>query len=171
MTGGSEFPEMPSSIKYEYFPQGRENPEFVDPIVGAFRRHEDEISTIGVPRSEGPNSDDVLAIVRADLEELGFDVETDGDPIDYLDTKLRPDGYHPKHRLILEVELGQAWDNNAVPRDILKAVTIENVAYLTLAVPVEYGETRGYKRSVQLARDLFESNRVDLPFELLLIGY
>jgi hypothetical protein len=62
-----------SDIRYCYYPRTRAPPEFVDEVVAAVRANEDAIST--VDDDNGLKSDDVLGVVRDDLEAIGFDVE------------------------------------------------------------------------------------------------
>ena len=55
-----------SDIRYRYYPQIRARPDFVNEVVAAFRTSEDAIST--VEDDNGLKSDDVLDVVRDDLE-------------------------------------------------------------------------------------------------------
>ena len=62
-----------SDIRYCYYPRTRALPEFVDEVVAAFRANEDTISS--VDDDNRLKSDDVLDVVRDDLEAIDFDVE------------------------------------------------------------------------------------------------
>ncbi|MDB9254108.1 hypothetical protein [Halorubrum ezzemoulense] len=62
-----------SDIRYCYYPRTRAPPEFVDEVVAAFQANGDAIST--VDDDNGLKSDDVLDVVRDDLEAVGFDIE------------------------------------------------------------------------------------------------
>lgn len=62
-----------SDIRYCYYPRTRAPPEFVDEVVAAFQANGDAIST--VDDDNVLKSDDVLDVVRNDLEAVGFDIE------------------------------------------------------------------------------------------------
>ena len=62
-----------SSIRYSSFPRTEPPPEFASELVDVFKTHEDAISTIDLQK--GLTSDEVLAVLRSDLQSLGFDVE------------------------------------------------------------------------------------------------
>jgi hypothetical protein len=63
-----------SSIRFTSFPRIQSSPFFVRSIVDVFKVHEQEISTIALKK--GLESNQVLAILRDDLQTLSFEVET-----------------------------------------------------------------------------------------------
>lgn len=178
-----------SSIRYICYPRTEPPPPFAREIVNVFQTHESEISTIHLEK--GLISDEVLAIIRPELIELGFDVEaskrqTDkikrpvffgeyGDPT----LKYEIDAYNPGWRCGLEVEAGRAWMGNAVYRDLVQALVMVQVDTLILAVSNEYKYTssgrsaisRDYENTVNLAEALFSHSRMKLPFSLIVVGY
>lgn len=178
-----------SDIRYCYYPRTRAPPEFVDEVVAAFRANEDAIST--VDDDNGLKSDDVLDVVRDDLEVIGFDVEEgkkkeekiyrpvlfgeNGEP----DLQYEVDGYHEGKRYGLEVEASRAVLGNALYRDLVQAAVMVQVDTLVLVVPNVYRynsggrttESKAYEKSNDVIDTVYASGRIELPFETLLIGY
>lgn len=178
-----------SDVRYCYYPRTRAPPEFVEEVVAAFRASEDEIST--VEDDNGLKSDDVLDVVRDDLEAIGFDVEEgkkkgekihrpvlfgeNGEP----DLQYEVDGYHEDERYGLEVEASRAVLGNALYRDLVQAAVMVQVDTLVLVVPNVYRynsggrttESRAYEKSNDVIDTVYASGRIELPFETLLIGY
>lgn len=177
-----------STIQYFSYPRTDPPPEFADPVASVFRSHEDEIGT--EHRDDGLKSDDVLDVVRPDLEALGFEVETgkgqddiierpvlfgeDGEP----DLKYEVDGYHSEWRCGIEVEAGRAWKGNAVYRDLVQALVMVQVDSLALVVPnvYKYGGNNQYANPAfqytkSVVETLYRSHRFDAPYNLLLLGY
>jgi len=176
---------MPPSIRYYCYPQSRVPPDFVEEVAEVFERHEEEISTTKL--DDGLKSDEVLDRVRPDLEDLGFDVEQgkkkdekirrpvffgkNGEP----ELEYEVDGYHSDWRCGLEVEAGRAWDGNAVYRDLVQAMMMVQVDTLFLAVPNLYkysgGTTRAFNSANNVIKTLYDVERVELPYRLVLLGY
>ena len=178
-----------SDIRYCYYPRTRAPPEFVNKVVAAFRANEDAIST--VDDDNGLRSDDVLDIVRDDLEVIGFDVEEgkkkeekihrpvlfgeNGEP----DLQYEVDGYHEGQYYGLEVEAGRTVKGNALYRDLIQAAVMVQVDTLVLVVPNVYRynsggrttESKAYEKSNDVIDTVYASGRIELPFETLLIGY
>jgi hypothetical protein len=65
--------EMASTLHFSTFPRTDMPPPFTAKLVEVFRLHEDEIST--AKNAKGLKSDQVLAVLRPRLLELGFTVE------------------------------------------------------------------------------------------------
>ena len=154
-------------------------------LVGALRNHEDAISTRQL--ENGLVSDDVLTEVRSSLEAVGFDVEQgkradekihrpvlfgeNGEP----ELQYQVDGYHPEHRCGIEIEAGRAWDGNAIYRDLIHAAMMVQVDTLALVVPNAYKHSRGttpaFEKTKRVAETLYRTDRFDLPYDLVLVGY
>ena len=178
-----------TTIRFSSFPRTAPPPSFVSPLVGVFERHAPSISTINLPK--GLTSDQVLAVLRPDLLELGFQVEAgklkeqkikrpvffgdEGNP----ELQYEVDAYHPEWKCGLEVEAGRAWMGNAVYRDLIQACVMVEVDHLVLAVPQTYKYSSGgkvtfsndYENTRAVADALFAHSRVQLPYRLVLIGY
>lgn len=177
-----------STIRYYTYPRTDPPPEFADNIASVFREHEGEIGTENL--ENGLKSNEVLEVVRADLESLGFDVESgkgkdqiikrpvlfgeNGEP----ELRYEVDGYHPDWRCGLEVEAGRAWKGNAVYRDLVQALVMVQVDTLALVVPnlYKYGKdnqynNRAFDYTKSVVDTLYSSHRFDPPYRLVLLGY
>lgn len=60
-------------IRFSTFPRTQVPPPFVEAVVGVFRAHEGAVGT--VERDKVLTSDEALAVPRADLMAIGFEVE------------------------------------------------------------------------------------------------
>lgn len=178
-----------TELNYHFFPRTEPPPEFVTQIVAAFESHLPAISTVALDK--GLTSDKVLATLRPDLIEIGFDVEGGKArdqkiqrPVFYGEhgqptLRYEIDAYHSGWRCGLEVEAGRAWMGNAVYRDLVQAMVMVHVDVLALAVPLSYKYRSGgretssndFNNTKNVAEALFGHSRFTLPYKLLLIGY
>lgn len=178
-----------SSIRFSTFPRTAPPPVFVPDIVSVFEAHSPGISTVEL--AKGLTSDQVLARVRPGLIELGFEVEAGKRNQDKIkrpvffgddgsaELQYEVDAYHAALRCGLEVEAGRAWMGNAVYRDLIQACVMVEVDYLVLAVPQIYKYESGgktalsedYEKTRSVADALFAHSRIQLPYQLVLLGY
>ena len=178
-----------SSIRFRSYPQTEPPPAFLPGIIDTFTGHEPAISTLEL--TKGLTSDQVLGVLRPELEGLGFAVEAgkkkaqkilrpvffgeNGEPT----LKYEIDAYHPEWRCGLEVEAGRAWMGNAVYRDLIQALVMVNVDVLILAVSNAYKYRTGgkqvvssdYDNTVSVAEALYGHSRFRLPYRLVVVGY
>jgi len=144
-----------------------------------------------VDRENGLNSNDVLAVLRSDLVELGFEVEASRRAVDRImrpvffgenakpELQYQIDAWHPEWMAGLEIEAGRAWMGNAVYRDLIQALVMVDVEHLLLAVPQLYHYNAGgrltsskdYENTLAVAQALYAHSRIDMPFRLCVIGY
>ena len=178
-----------SDIRYSTFPRTAPPPDFTLAVVDVFEQHMGVVSTI---RARGRlNSDQVLAEIREDLVGLGFDVESGKHQAEKIrrpvlfgenskpELQYEIDAYHAGWECGLEVEAGRAWMGNAIYRDLIQACVMVQVRHLVLVVPQAYRymssgkETTStdYDNTKAEAEALFAHSRVQLPYDLLLIGY
>jgi hypothetical protein len=180
---------MTTGVRYHFFPQTEPPPSFLRTVVDVFQKHEGAISTRMLDK--GLTSNGVLAVLKDDLLQLGFQVELGKSEADKISRpvffgedgvptlKYEIDAYHSVWRCGLEVEAGRAWMGNAVYRDLIQAMVMVQVDFLILAVPNGYKYfssnkemvSPDYQRTVNLAKTLFGHNRVRLPYGLGVIGY
>ena len=137
-------------------------------------------------------SDEVLQILRPELERIGFAVEqnktSEGKihrPVFFADNgkperQYQIDAYHPHDLVALEVEAGRSVLGNAIYRDIVQMALLVDVEYAAVAVPRTYRYLSGGKRLVNSAYNdcrsildaIYGGRRLELPFKgFLLIGY
>jgi len=180
---------MMSSVAFSTFPRTQAPREFVETVADLFRANEADIGTS--TSGKGLTSDQVLAILRGPLVELGFEVEAGKRAADKIrrpvffgenaapSLQYEIDAWHPEWRAGLEIEAGRAWMGNAVYRDLIQALVMVNLEHLFLAVPNAYRYKSGgkdmasndYSNTVAVADALFGHSRIRMPFSLCVIGY
>ena len=175
-----------NSIRWQVFPRNKATTELQRAVIKVF---EDEYKNIGTPIN-GLKSNEVLAVVRPALEQLGFFIEGISKvarPVlfgenDHPTKTYNVDGYHESTGTVLEVEAGQAVENNRFAIDILKALSIQNANYLVMAIPANYHPERlrsagkspkkEFDEVLKVLDALFSAGRVDLPLSsIVVIGY
>ena len=176
-------------LRFCTFPRTQMPPTFIAQVVEAFKRHYGKIGTTQLEK--GLTSDQALAVLRADLVDMGFDVEASKREKDKIkrpvffgenaqpDLQYEVDAWHPEWRAGLEVEAGRAWMGNAVYRDLIQALVMVDMDHLLLAVPQAYRYTTGgratvsrdYQNTISVAEALYGHSRITMPFSLCVIGY
>ena len=167
-------------IQYQFFPRSRGLTDEMRQIVDCFNIVNDKITS----ETNDLVSNDVLSILRPNFEEIGFDVETGkskGEKIDVpvlfgvdnrIDKSFYADALSHDGRIVVEVEAGQATENNHFLKDIFEACMMFDVEYLVLAVRNKYRTHNDFDRVYTFLETLYISNRLHLPLKgILLIGY
>jgi len=126
----------------------------------------------------------VLAILRPLFEKNGFVVETGKTkdakidvPVLFgvdnkVDKSFYADALSQDGKIVVEVEAGQATENNHFLKDIFEACMMFDVEYLVLAVRNKYRTHNDFDRVYTFLETLYISNRLHLPLKgILLIGY
>lgn len=174
-------------INFQLFPRSKGIDEELQSLINVFK---DVANTIS--QNEHLVSNDMLALVRPGLEDLGFKVEKgkgkeDKIPVPVLfgenneiDKSFYADAQSADGRIVLEVEAGRAVFNNQFLKDIFQACMMHEVKILVIAVLNEYHFNVKGKEHVSydfqtvktFLETMFISNRLHLPLEgILLIGY
>ncbi|MYA30141.1 MAG: hypothetical protein F4Y31_02805 [Gammaproteobacteria bacterium] len=176
-------------IRFSTFPRTRVPPSFIKDVVEVFQTNCGQIGTN--PQKKGLTSDEMLAVLRDDLTNLGFHVEASKLAKDkirrpvFFGENARPylqyelDAWHPDWRAGLEIEAGRAWMGNAIYRDLIQALVMVETDHLFLAVPNGYRymsggrqvTSRDYEHTVTVADALYAHSRIDMPYSLCVIGY
>ena len=176
-------------VRFSTFPRTQAPPSFLTKVVDVFNRHSGEIGTNQLDK--GLTSDEALAALRADLVDLGFQVEASKRTEDKIkrpvffgengqpDLQYEVDAWRPSWRAGLEVEAGRAWMGNAVYRDLIQALVMVEMDHLLIAVPQTYRYksggcltvSRDYNYTVSVAQALYGHTRIAMPFSLCVIGY
>lgn len=176
---------MNSDIRYYSYPLTQQPPEIASEVVRVFRSHESELSTRELSKENRLKSDSVLETVRPDLEEIGFSIEggsrsTISLPLLYdengsTEYAAEVDGYLEEEKCVLEVEAGRGWESNAIHRNLVRTMAIDGADILILAIPNVYKRKRStrphFDEAEKLIRALSNSPRVDLPYQVVLLGY
>lgn len=174
------------AIRWQVFPRNRATSDLQRSIISAFEFY---FESIGTPKN-GLKSNEVLAVVRPKLVELEFEIEGTtkvARPVlfgenDHPTKTYNVDGYHEATGTVLEVEAGQAVENNRFAFDLLKALSIQGAKSLVMAIPANYHPHRlksagkppkkEFDEVVKVLDALFSAGRVDLPLSsVLVIGY
>ena len=175
-------------INYQFFPRSHGVTPEIKSIIDCFKQIE--------PQLEQDHahfvSNDVLALVRPHLEQLGFAVETGkgkDEKIDVpvlfgenneVDKSFFADALSADGKIVIEVEAGRAVRNNQFLKDVFQACMMSEVEYLVIAVMNEYKFNSGgrqvagkdYQEIKTFLETLYVSNRLRLPLKgILLIGY
>jgi hypothetical protein len=178
-----------STIRFTSFPRTEPPPSFVPAVVAAFRQS--EVSICSEELAKGLTSDQVLQVLRPQLEALGFQVESGKNkeqkierPVFFGENgtptlRYQIDAYHPSWKCGFEVEAGRAWMGNAIYRDLIQALVMVQVDHLILAVSNSYKYLSGgksqastdYKNTCAVADALYMHSRLKLPYGLTVIGY
>ena len=174
-------------INYQFFPRSIGVTKEIQSVINCFKRIEPLIQD-GKRRV----SNDILALVRPYLEQIGYRVETGkgkDDKIDVpvlfgenntVDKYFYADAVSNDNRIVIEVEAGRAVRNNQFLKDIFQACMMFDVEYLVIAVLNEYHFTSSGKETIgkdyleikTFLETLYISNRLRLPLKgILLIGY
>ncbi len=170
---------------WKFYPSRSEPASWVAGVVAAFAATTAQIDS---RINHGVTSDAALAALRPGLVPLGFEIESGKTKAGKIKRPVlfgemgRPrvayeiDGFHPEHRIVLEVEAGRGAAGNADYRDLIRTSLIVDADYLILAMMLQYktGATvvRSYERTREQVDAIYESERLRLPFRgVLLIGY
>jgi hypothetical protein len=178
-----------SKILFSTFPKTVKPKYFSLLTVDIFQKHFDTISTL--KHSKGLDSDGVLAVIRKDLIESGFEVEKSKKSTDkvfrpvFFGENAQPtvqyeiDAFHNEWKCGLEVEAGRAWMGNAVYRDLIQSLVMVELEHLIISVPQTYKYksnsknmiSKDYENAKNLIDTIYSHTRFRLPYDLTLIGY
>lgn len=174
-------------INFQFFPRSHGVTPRIREIIECFKTVDKEKDV-----SVHLKSNDMLALVRPHLEQIGFAVETGKAkdeqifvPVlfsenDEVDKSFAADALSDDHKIVIEVEAGRAVRNNQFLKDVFQACMMYEVEYLVIAVLNEYCFMNSSKQQVAydyqavktFLETLYVSNRLQLPLKgILLIGY
>ena len=167
-----------TSFVFKYFPEG-EPPSHLKSILEIFAIPETRIDS-----SQGRlSSNEVLSILRKDLENIGFRVETSKKKKDKIKKSVpwgensllnfELDAFQESTRTMLEVEAGATFIKNAFFRNLFRACIIPSTDYLVLAFRCTYAKRKNeFKEVCKHLYALYKSDRLKLPLKgILVIGY
>jgi hypothetical protein len=168
---------------WSFFPRSESAPTWVTDFIDAVHKNESDVTS--TTHNEF-SSDQVLEVLRPDLETLGWLIETGKKshqkihrPVLFGDrnqprVKYEIDGWHELYGAVLEVESGRGWQGNAFFRDLVRTSLIHGARYLVIGLRLSY--TYGSVTSqndFEKGRDqldaLYASGRLELPFDGVLI--
>ncbi len=174
-------------INFQFFPRSRGVTPEIKAVIDCFK-----VADVKKPKTHLV-SNEMLELVRPDLEKIGFKVERGkgkDEKIDVpvlfgennvIDKSFYADALSEDNRIVIEVESGRAVDNNQFLKDIFQASMMFGVEYLVIAVLNEYvrkkhrGEPsvqHDYLTIKTFLETMYVSTRLQLPLKgILLIGY
>lgn len=158
----------------------REIPIHLQKVIEAFKQNSILID------SEKDNvdlsSNEVLEIVRKDLEKISFIVETSFQHKDKIVFKIQTkyhdelqfhaDAYQEETKTIIEVEAGRAVVNYQFLKDFYQASVIKECDYLVIAVRNLYKNTKDFEKVSKFIDGFFNDDNFKIPLKgVLIIGY
>lgn len=175
-------------MRWNYYPRNKRADETSKAVINAFLEVENSISTT----KNKLKSNNVLSIVRPELEKIDFIVERGGkNPVKIevpvlfgenskVEKYFKADAYLERENYVIEVEAGRGYSNHQFLKDFFEACTMTDVKYLCIAVEEEYKYMSEGKVKIQkdfekicaFFDSLYTSGRLGIPLEgLLIIGY
>ena len=173
-------------INYQLFPHSRGIDGKLQGVIDVFK-------TVDAKKSSAHLvSNDMLALVRPGLEDLGFIVEKGKKKKDLISVPVLfgengvveksfwVDALHVDDKIVIEVESGRAVSNYQFLKDLFEACMMPEIEHLVIAVLNEYvtgsgdktTKSRDYQTVKAFLEPLYASNRLHLPLKsILVIGY
>jgi hypothetical protein len=169
-----------SEVIFQTFPKSMATPITVRQVVEVFKSKHLSFNS----KSNELNSNSVLAVVREELESLGFQIEKGKSssekikvPVLYglngsTSKTFDADGFHPDHGIVLEVEAGRAVVNYQFLKDLFQACAMQEAKHLVIAVRNTYKGSRDFSTVIGFMETLYASSRLILPLaSVTIIGY
>ena len=167
-------------INWMQFPKNRLADDISLQVIEAFQKVSDRIDS----GSHEFVSDQVLAIIRPELESIGFSMEKGKKKEDKvsvpvlfgmngkIEKSFDADGYMESCGYIIEVEAGRAVVNYQFLKDFFEACSMVGVDKLCIAVRNKYKQFNDFERVCKFFETLYASNRLGIPLSsLLIVGY
>lgn len=175
------------SVCWRVYPRSRPPDAVALDIAASFQAVKAQIES---PTNQ-KTSNQVLALIRPELEARGFDVENPAKKV-RLDVPVlfgengraektyRVDAWNRTARAVLEVESGAAFDAHRFHKDLLEACVMADIGLFCIAVKNEYrpkrfkeshSSQRDYAAGVTFLETLYAS-RMRLPLDaVMILGY
>jgi hypothetical protein len=167
-------------INYQFFPRSQGITPAILQVVTCFEQCVNQIAS----PAHDLSSDEVLAVLRPYLTQLGYTCETGkskGMKIDVpvlfgqnnkVDKSFHADALSADGKIVIEIEAGRATENNQFLKDVFQACMMHQVEYLVIAVRNTYRKHQDFDIVYTFLDTLYVSNRLHLPLKgILLIGY
>jgi len=168
------------TINWQYFPKSQEIPEHLMQAISVFENNAISIDS----KNHKLSSNEVLEIIRLDLENIGFIVERSKKQVDKikvpvlfgkngaLEKYFDADGFNEKTKTVIEVEAGRGVTNYQFLKDLFQACMMHNVENLIIGIRNIYANRKDFEIVITFFDTLFVSNRLHLPLKgILIIGY
>jgi hypothetical protein len=155
---------------WAHFPRDQDPSQLTRNVVTVFDEVADQIDSFCL----GLDNNQVLERVAPGLKRLGFTPEV---WVRCGPKNFRLDAWHEEARVVLEVEAGQAVENNKLYKHLFKACAMDAADGLIIAVRNVYNRRRNFEEVRKLLEALytcgnFASGKLVLPLkEVVVIGY
>jgi len=168
-------------IKWQFYPKSKEIPVHLTTVIDqVFKPNFDKIDSVRHKYS----SDMVLAVLRKNLETVGFLVEHGKRnkekiriPVLFgqngtVEKSFDADGWNKSSKTVIEVEAGRGVTNYQFLKDLFQACVMRDVEYLIICVRNIYLKRDDYSAVINFLNSLYASERLSLPLSgILVIGY
>jgi hypothetical protein len=167
-------------INWQFFPKSRVVPDHLLKVIEVFNT---SYSLVDSSFHFLP-SNEVLNIVRNELEDIGFKIEASKKSLDKikvpvlfgkngkLEKYFDADGYDEINKTVLEVEAGRAVTNYQFLKDLFQACMMHEVDFLVIALRNTYKGNSDFDKVITFFETLYASGRLQLPLKgILIIGY
>ena len=168
------------TIQFQCFPKSHPVSEGALLVVDAFNSVSHEVDSSRHKMA----SDQVLGLVRPELESRFFEVESGKT----ADAKIRrpvlfgeggkpektfeADAFHAATGTVLEVEAGRGVTNYQFLKDLFQACVMQDAQHLVIAVRLIYRSSKDYEKVVSFFSTLYASGRLNLPLRsVTALGY
>ena len=178
-------------INWIYFPQNRIIETHLQKIIKVFENNQEIIAS---EQTMNLKSDEVLAVIASDLEDVGYQVEKSKKSMDLIrvpvlfgrngkiNLAFEVDAYSKESQTVIEVEAGRGVANYQFLKDYYESCMMQDVKYFCVAVKNEYKTKEKKTGKVKISYDfekvcsffetLYLSGKVITPLEgVLVIGY
>lgn len=167
-------------INWQYFPKSKKLPEHLEIVIKIFKNNDSKINS----ENHQLNSDGVLAIIRKELSDNCYKVESSKKsagkikvPVLFgkngkLEKSFEADAYSKKHKTVIEVEAGRGVTNYQFLKDLFQACMMYDVEILVIAIRNLYRSSRDFEKVANFFETLYSNNRLQLPLKgILVVGY
>lgn len=164
----------------DVFYTNQEVPSHLKKVVEVFNKNFEKINSEGV--NVELSSNEVLEIVKDDLENISYKVEGSFQHQDKIVFKIQTkyhdelqfhaDAYQSETKTIIEVEAGRAVVNYQFLKDFYQASVIKECDYLVIAVRKQYKNTKDFEKVSKFIDGFFNDESFKIPLKgVLIIGY
>ncbi len=171
-------------INWAYFPKNQKCDAVSIEVIEAFKKKETDINS----DKHTYESNEVLEIVRGELEAIGFIVEKGKKKTDkvvvpvlygingVVEKSFEVDGYCANYGYVIEVEAGRAVVNHQFLKDFFEASSMVGVDKLCIAVRNVYesksSTSKDFEKVCKFFETMYVSGRLGIPLSsILIIGY
>ena len=177
-----------NDIRFQFYPKNKKLPKHLETLIlEGFKKNHDKISS----DENTLHSNEVLSTIRSSLLKLGYKVESGKSdkqkipmPVLFgengkIEKRFFPDAFSEEYKTVIEVEAGQAVENNRFLKDFFECCIMVDIEYCVIAARSKYSfgqKTKMTKDHYAIILKFFDtmyaSGRLGIPLKgLLIIGY